>query len=354
MKEYSYTVLGLMSGTSLDGVDIAICSFREIKDKWEYDILYANTFVYDSEWKNRLKSAYSLGGRALIELDRVYGDYLAQIINFSITESNISPEIIASHGQTIFHSPEKRMTYQIGHGANIAIGTGLPVVCDFRSNDVALNGQGAPLVPIGDKLLFSNFESCLNLGGIANISFDFNNVRKAFDICPVNMALNELAGKLGLDYDNDGFNGGKGLVNYEMLKSLNKLNFYFEDTPKSLGYEWYERYFLPVLNEFNLTTYDKLATVYHHIAEQISAVVNNTKLNNVLVTGGGAHNKFLMETIASTLNAHIIVPDKIIIDYKEALIFAFLGLLRFHNRINTLASVTGATRDSAGGAIYMP
>lgn len=354
MTEYNYTVLGLMSGTSLDGVDIALCSFREKKDSWDIELKYAKTYPYETEWKEKLKNAYNLSGRELMELDRIYGDYLADIINNAISESHIYPEIIASHGQTIFHSPERRMTCQIGHGANISTGTHLPVICDFRSADVALGGQGAPLVPIGDKLLFRDFESCLNLGGFSNISFDLNGQRKAFDICPVNMALNELMSHFGLEYDEDGFNGRKGNVNEKLLTQLNALDYYHNEIPKSLGYEWYEKIFNPLIKKSQISINDTLSTVYYHIAVQISSVLNRNRLSNVLITGGGAHNKFLIELIGSMTATKLILPDKNIIDFKEAIIFAFLGLLRFQNRINTLASVTGAQRDSIGGAIFMP
>jgi anhydro-N-acetylmuramic acid kinase len=354
MTEYQFTVLGLMSGTSLDGVDIAICSFREKKEGWNYDILFTRTYPYDKEWKSKLKCAYNIGGRELMGLDRIYGDYLAVVINSAVTEYGTIPDLIASHGHTIFHSPENRMTCQIGHGGNISAGTRLPVVCDFRSTDVSLGGQGAPLVPIGDKLLFSEFNSCLNLGGFANISFDINGQRRAFDISPVNIVLNELAGQLGFEYDDEGSNGQKGVENEIILEQLNSLEFYHRELPKSLGYEWYEINFLPLLSATNISIYDKLATVYKHISEQISKVLNHYELKDVLVTGGGTHNKYLIDLVSSLAKAKLIIPDLKVIDYKEAIIFAFLGLLRFQNRINILASVTGAERDSIGGAIYMP
>lgn len=354
MTEYRYTVLGLMSGTSLDGIDIAICSFRETKETWDYEIHFTKTYSYNELWRNTLRDAYNLNGRQLMELDRAYGDYLAEVINLSVAESNIMPDFIASHGQTIFHSPDRRMTCQIGHGANIAVGARIPVISDFRSADVALGGQGAPLVPVGDKFLFNQFQSCLNLGGFSNISFDINDQRKAFDICPVNMILNELSSQLGLDFDKDGLNGRKGKPNPDLSAQLDNLGYYHDYMPKSLGFEWYERNFRPLIVGSELSVYDQLATVYNHIANQICSVFKKYGIANTLVTGGGAHNSFLIELIRKNSSTQIILPDQRIIDFKEAIIFAFLGLLRFMNRINTLASVTGAERDSIGGAIYMP
>jgi anhydro-N-acetylmuramic acid kinase len=353
MSNSAYTVLGLMSGTSLDGVDIAICNFRQDTVEWKYEIIYAKTFSYNSQWFNRLKNACNLNGRELIILDREYGDYLARLIKNAIDESKITPEIIASHGHTIFHTPADRLTFQIGLGANIAAGTGLPVVSDFRSIDMALGGQGAPLVPIGDKILFSGYDSCLNIGGFANISFDIAGIRKAFDICPVNIILNEFAGKFGKEYDCDGTMGRKGKIDNELLINLNNLNYYHTELPKSLGREWIEEIFYPLLDSYSSTIEAKLHTIYCHIAYQIADVFKKYNIKTVLVTGGGAYNKFLIESILSISKINLTIPDKLTIEFKEALIFAFLGLLRYQNTLNTLASVTGARRNSVGGAIYM-
>jgi anhydro-N-acetylmuramic acid kinase len=354
MVEFSYRVLGLMSGTSLDGVDIAICSFYEKKDIWNFQIQFVKTYPYDKNWKEKLKNAYKANGRELMELDRAYGDFLSEIIKNAISESGIMPDMVASHGQTIYHSPEKRMTCQIGHGANIAIGSNLPVISDFRSTDVALGGQGAPLVPFGDRMLFHEFHSCLNLGGFSNISFEVNQQRCAFDICPVNIIINDLVGRMGYEYDEDGINGSKGTLNEKLLSDLDELMYYKQEFPKSLGYEWVESQFLPVINNCDIYLNDKLTTVYYHIANQIGSVFNTYKLQNCLVTGGGAHNNYLIKLLESKTQTKIIIPDKNLVDFKEAIIFAFLGLQRFMNRINTFASVTGAVRDSIGGSIYMP
>jgi anhydro-N-acetylmuramic acid kinase len=353
MSNTAQTVLGLMSGTSLDGVDLAICSFHEDISGWKYKVLFAKTFQYDNQWVTKLKNANSLNGRELIELDREYGDLLAQLVNAAIKECKIIPDIISSHGHTIFHTPSKRLTFQIGHGANIAAGTGLNVVCDFRTTDVALGGQGAPLVPLGDKLLFSDYDSCLNIGGFANISFDIKGVRKAFDICPVNIILNELAGKYDKKFDEDGLLGSKGKVDNALLERLNNLEYYSHELPKSLGREWIDETFLPVIDSNLFSLDDKFRTIYQHIAIQMSMVFEEYKIKSALISGGGAYNKFLIKCISAISHTELIIPDKLTIEFKEALIFAFLGLLRYRNSVNTIASVTGAKKDSTGGAIYL-
>jgi anhydro-N-acetylmuramic acid kinase len=258
--------------------------------------------------------------------------------------------LIASHGHTIFHQPEKGFTFQLGNGASIAAETGIPTVADFRTGDVALGGQGAPLVPVGDKLLFSDYESCLNLGGFANISFDQHGKRIAFDICPVNFILNDLAQKSGWPYDTGGELGRSGNMNRELLEQLNQLAFYRQSPPKSLGREWMNHYFMPLMAADEIPLNDQLRTAYEHIAIQIS---NASPVHGkMLVTGGGAFNTFLIERLKHHLKCEIVIPHAEIIQFKEALVFAFLGLLRFMGEINCYASVTGARRDSSAGVTY--
>jgi anhydro-N-acetylmuramic acid kinase len=252
----------------------------------------------------------------------------------------------------VYHVPSMGYNMQIGHGANISAGTGLPVVCDFRSADIALGGQGAPLVPIGDKLLFGEYDACLNLGGFANISFDMNGLRRAFDICPVNIILNRYANSVNMPYDEDGLIGRKGNINQSLFNKLNNLAYYKLGFPKSLSREWLDEAFISEIVSVECSEPDKLHTIYHHIEQQIKNVIEQYKLNKILVSGGGAYNKFLLELIKKNTNSQIILPDKKTIEFKEALVFAFLGLLRYLNRINCLASVTGASKDSSGGTIY--
>ena len=345
-------VIGMMSGTSLDGLDLASCSFCRSENGWEFKIETAETIEYTQVWTERLRTAHLLTGEELIKLDRDYGSFLGIEASAFITRHKAKADLISSHGHTVFHRPEKGYTLQIGHGAYIAATTKFPVISDFRSSDVALGGQGAPLVPIGDKLLFGKYYACLNLGGFANISFENNGTLKAGDLCPVNIVLNHLAQKEGFQYDEDGRMGEKGIINQELLNSLNKLEFYTQPFPRSLGREWVEGYIFSLLQKFPDTTINHLRTFYEHIAVQIAPFINPG--NKVLVTGGGAFNRFLIERINASTHAMLEIPSDQLIKYKEALIFAFIGLLRWKGEINCLKTVTGANYDSSSGAMYMP
>lgn len=342
--------IGVMSGTSLDGLDIAAVEFSVADGKWTYELVDAKTIHYSSEWENSLTNAKKLVAEELVELDFKYGKYIGEEVVAFVQKSSFAPEIIASHGHTVFHQPEKGFTLQIGHGAAIAARTGINTICDFRSQDVALGGQGAPLVPVGDRLLFSDFDYCLNLGGFANISFDQGSSRTAFDICPVNIVLNEFAGKFGQPFDEGGKLGKQGKLIPELLNQLNTLPFYHTNGPKSLGSEWVDDVFLPLLNFQTASEYDIIRTVYEHIAIQIAKVVSNK--GKMLVTGGGAFNTFLMELIQTRTTTKLIIPEKKLIEFKEAIVFAFLGVLRAYNINNCLASVTGAEHDHCSGVIY--
>ncbi|SFC53121.1 anhydro-N-acetylmuramic acid kinase [Flexibacter flexilis DSM 6793] len=351
-----------MSGTSLDGLDIAFCQFSETNSQ-RFEILYAQTAPYSAAWQARLKALPQSDAFTFALTDREFGAYLGQAIKRFCQKYEVKPQFVASHGHTIFHQPAKALTVQIGHGAAIAAACGLPVVCDFRSLDVALGGQGAPLVPIGDALLFGQYTFCLNLGGIANISFQQHSTNKriAFDICPVNMVLNAWAERLGKAYDKDGLWAAEGQVNADLLAKLNALDFYKKSYPKSLGREWVETTVLPLLEAANLSEKDILATCSAHIAEQIAAVIKaadvlpTTSPKTVLVTGGGTFNKHLISQLQEKLTdtAQVIVPNEKLINYKEALIFAFLGKLRAEEKVNCLRSVTGASADNIGGAVYL-
>ncbi len=340
-------ILGLMSGTSLDGIDLAFCDI----DENDYQILAAETVPYSEEWRQRLStlekaSAYEYA-LAHVELGHLFG----QRIN-AFLQGKERPEAIASHGHTIFHQPHLGLTTQIGDGDAIAAETGLPVVFNFRTLDVALGGQGAPLVPIGDELLFGEYDACLNLGGIANISYCADGKRVAYDICPCNMALNRLSARLGLPYDPQGENARKGNSHSCLMTRLNDLSYYSESGPKSLGKEWFVGQFWPKVEASGLGVEDALATVTSHIALQIARVLERQRITTLLVTGGGAFNSYLLELVNEYYPAvAITVPDPLIINYKEALVFALLGYLRLKGKVNTLASVTGAKIDSIGGNI---
>ena len=346
------TGLGLMSGTSLDGLDMALCTFRQEKNRWIYEMISTKTVSYPDSLSRQLTEAHKYSGLMLTKLDREYGRWLGNKAAQFIEEHDILPSFLASHGHTVFHQPENRITLQIGSGAEILSVTGITTITDFRSVDIALGGQGAPLVPAGDYLLFSDYEFCLNLGGIANISYIDDNKRLAWDICPANMALNFITGKINMKMDRDGIEGKKGSVNKQLLEELNGLEFYETIPPKSLGREWFEEKFLEILINHPTSWHDKLRTVYEHISLMIASACSSHPEGRLLVTGGGAHNIFLIERIKHHSKHNIIIPVKDIINFKEALIFAFLGLLRLENKVNCLASVTGSRKDSIGGSVY--
>ena len=341
-------ILGLMSGTSLDGVDLALCDMDESR----YAILAAQTVPYSDEWRRRLSVLENCTALEYAKANIELGHYFGQIISHFLNDVKIPVDAIASHGHTIFHQPSIGLTTQIGDGDAIAAETGLPVVSNFRTLDVALGGQGAPLVPIGDELLFGDYDACLNLGGIANISYRSAGKRVAYDICPCNMAFNRLANRLGQDYDPDGENARKGTVDQELKRALDSIGYYSLAAPKSLGKEWFVSSFWPMIEASSLPTGDLLATVSAHVAGQIASVLRRHGVGSLLVTGGGAFNTFLIETIGLLApEVKITVPDELIVNYKEALIFALLGYLRINRRVNTLKSVTGARCNSIGGTL---
>lgn len=341
-------VLGIMSGTSLDGLDLALVDFNE-RDPARFAFLATATYPYEAEWEERLRRAYEATARQLARLDADFGLYIGRSVNRFLEETGAPrPDLIASHGQTIFHEPDRHYTCQIGSGPHIAAATGLPVIYDFRRQDVALGGQGAPLVPIGDKMLFSQYDYCLNIGGFANISFDDDQgLRRAFDTGPANIVLNYLARRLGKPYDEGGRIARRGQLIPALLEQLDDLPYYREAKPKSLGWEFVESSILPLLDRAEAPVEDLLHTFVHHIARQIARFVKPG--STVLVTGGGAYNDFLIHTIEHYSRARIVVPEARLIDFKEALVFALLGYLRARNRINILASVTGACCDHSAG-----
>jgi anhydro-N-acetylmuramic acid kinase len=343
-----------MSGTSLDGLDMALCRFTKREDAtWHYDILKCATADLGDELRRRLAAADTLSGLDLMLLDRDFAAFSARQVNRFLDGTGIRPDFIASHGQTVFHQPDKGLTVQIGSGAAIAALTGITTVCDFRTTDVALGGQGAPLVPIGDKLLFGSYEACLNLGGFSNISFDVNGVRKAFDISPCNMLLNRLAQKMELPFDKDGMNARDGYIYRPLLDQLNRLTFYQEEGAKSLGKEWFDAEVWPLFEQSELCVTDQLRTAVEHITTQITNILNHHKIKSVLVSGGGAKNLFLMDRIRLFApDTMVVIPQENVVDFKEAILFAFLGLLRLNGEANCLASVTGAAADCCGGAVY--
>ncbi|MBQ3740680.1 MAG: anhydro-N-acetylmuramic acid kinase [Bacteroidales bacterium] len=344
--------IGVMSGTSLDGLDLAWCSFEKDNSGWRYRIEKACTIPYESAFRERLSNATLLSALDYAQLNVDLGTMIADNINEWIGHEG-KPDFIASHGHTVFHQPAQGLTTQIGSGAVIAARTGITTVCDFRTLDVALGGQGAPLVPIGDALLFGQYDACLNLGGFCNISFQNEDRRVAFDISPCNMAMNRIANLLGKPYDEDGNIARNGQSIPELLLQLNQLEYYNQSYPKSLGKEWFEQQFLPLLHDFEKhhSAADTLHTLVLHISEQIARIIPSAA-KTLLATGGGALNKFLIQKIQERWGGEIIVPDTLTVNFKEALVFAFLGMLRLLGEKNCLASVTGAKQDNCGGSVY--
>lgn len=340
--------IGLMSGTSLDGLDICFARFEKSEQVWSFEILKSETIPYPDSWENKLRNAIYLSAEELLELHSEYGFYLGRQVQEFIQKNKLSHiDLISSHGHTVFHQPQKKFTLQIGDGRAIKLETGIPVVYDFRSQDVLLGGNGAPLVPIGDELLFSQYDACLNLGGFSNISLKANGKRIAFDIAPVNIVLNRLAQQFNKSFDENGELAGKGKINTSILNILNSLDFYKHSRPKSLGIEWCNTYIFPLIE--NIEYIDFMATFTEHISQQISRVINENNLKNILFTGGGTYNSFLIEKIREKTRAEIIIPEPDIIDYKEALIFAFMGVLRLNNEINVFSSATGSSKDHCSG-----
>lgn len=349
-----YTVLGIMSGTSLDGVDLALCTFEEQTKGWNFNILRAKTFAYSDEWKKRLTALPSSGSEAYNQADREYGTYLGNLASEFIKLEAVKPQLIASHGHTIFHNPNKGFSAQLGYGGAIAAKTKTTTISDFRSMDIILGGQGAPLVPIGDELLFQQYDQCLNLGGFANISYRVDGIRLAGDISVCNFILNNLAANNGQLYDKDGALAAKGKLIPSLLEKLNSLPFYNSSFPRSLGREWVEKNIFP---QIDLSTYcveDLLATFTEHIAIKISGVINNAPGKRILATGGGVYNNFLIERIRYYLinDKKLETGSPQIVEYKEAMIFAFLGILRLLGKTNVLCSVTGSQRNHCAGAIF--
>jgi anhydro-N-acetylmuramic acid kinase len=342
-------VIGLMSGTSLDGLDIVYVKFN-LNNLKNYKIINAQTTDYSNECRNHLKNAFHYTADELMKLDAGYGQFLAEQINMFIKKNKIDKiDLIASHGQTIFHRPELGYTTQIGSGAQINTITKIKTICDFRTQDVALGGQGAPLVPIGDQLLFSEYDYCLNIGGFANISYQNNNKRYAYDICPANIVLNHYINQIGKEYDEGGKLAKTGKIKPDLLNELNSLSFYNENHAKSLGWEFVVDTIVPIIDKYSLQIEDVLHTFVEHIAVQIS---NKTNSGKMLITGGGAYHQYMIERIEKIGNTQVVIPDNITIDFKEALIFALLGLLKDANKINILSSVTGSKFDHSSGIIY--
>ena len=364
MKQEEYNVLGMMSGTSLDGLDMACCRFWKEEGKWKYEIKKATTISYSGDQRNKLSTAINMDPMDLFKVHHRYGEWLGKTAKEFLDTHKLKVDFISSHGHTIHHRPEEGYTFQAGDGAELAKHSGQTVICDFRTEDVKQGGQGAPLVPIGDQLLFSEFDFCLNLGGISNISFEKDGKRIAYDIGIANMLLNPLAQKAGLEFDPDGAYARQGKPNKPLLDALNQLEYYNLPYPKSTGYEWFAKDVWPLVETFDDCPENLLHTAVHHIAEQISVAIESTLRRHrqpstvnrqLMIAGGGAKNSFLIDCLQKKLGSSIqvIVPDAKLIDYKEALVFALMGVLKMEGEVNVLASVTGGAKDLCSGEEFI-
>ncbi len=350
-----YKVIGLMSGTSLDGLDLVYCKIKCGKKSKKFEILSATTKKYSANWKRKLSSAHTLTAAQLFSLDHLYGQYVGRAILDFIKDNKIKDvDFIASHGHTVFHQPGNGFTYQIGNGQTIHEVSGLPVVSDFRSLDVIRGGEGAPLVPIGDQYFFSEYDVCLNLGGIANLSMERKGKRVAFDFCFANMGLNYLAAKAGKEFDKEGALASVGVVNEIMLKRLEAVYRPLRKKRPSLGREGFEKSIKSILNNAAIPLSNRMRTFCESIAiETVNAIPAKKSKTKLLVTGGGAFNSFLIQKIKERLKnkVEVVIPRKQVIEFKEAVVFALLGVLRVRSEVNCLKSVTGAKSDSSGGVM---
>lgn len=351
-----------MSGSSLDGLDICFVEFNETAGKWSYEIKCAACIEYGNDWTQKLKDAVNLPAQEYQLLHADYGHHLGKMVNEFIDEFQLHHKVnlISSHGHTTFHFPGKKMTHQLGDGAAIAAEIQLPVVSDLRSMDIAFGGQGAPIVPLGEKLLFPDYRYFLNIGGIANISIKENDGIIAFDICAANRVLNMLALEKNKSYDEDGNMASSGIVHEALLKELNEQEYYSLSHPKSLANSFGTDIIYPMIKKYELSTEDSLCTYVEHITFQIKNSLqpffSNTEMQQLMITGGGAFNKFLIERISKYLrkiNFEIYIPEDDVVIYKEALIMALLGVLRWREQYTVLSSVTGAARNSIGGALWL-
>ena len=350
-----------MSGSSMDGLDIAYCSIEETGGKWSFVIHQAECIEFDEHWKNTLRQVNSYTAIELLRAHTAFGHWMGAAINLFIERNQLQHKVhlIASHGHTVFHDPQHQMTFQIGDGAAIAAITKLPVVSDLRNMDMALGGQGAPIVPIGEKLFWNEYPYFLNIGGICNITIAHGTQQLGFDVCPANRVLNLLAGELGNEFDQFGEAAASGHLNRTLLDELNRLDYYQQANPKSLSNEYGVNVVFALIQRFDIPVQDKLHTMCVHIAQQIGIAITpyiQSTASTMLITGGGAFNSFLIQTIKNELEllqVDVVIPDAELVSYKEALVMALIGVLRWREEENVMSSVTGAARNSVGGALWM-
>lgn len=357
-----------MSGSSLDGLDIAFVSFEKQGSQWQFEIVAADCIAYSNEWQQKLRKATALSAKEYLALHAAFGKLCGDVVNDFIKQHNLAHQVqlICSHGHTVFHHPESGFTAQLGDGATIAALTGINTVSDLRAMDIALGGQGAPIVPIGESLLFPATKAFLNLGGIANLSLHTTDAIIAYDICPANRVLNALVARLDLSYDNGGAMAKSGFVRDEVLAKLNALPYYSQPFPKSLDNGFGLNVVLPILQNANLSVQDALRTMVEHICIQISrnllrlgnrfAMTAQNSPHQLMICGGGAFNTFLVQRLNELIAIggwQVVVPEANIVNNKEALIMALLAVLRWREEATCLPETTGAARASIGGAVWI-
>lgn len=342
-----------MSGSSLDGLDIALCEFHQESERnLEWKIVSAQTVAFSEAMKQDLISAPHASVEQLFTLDQKLAVFIATEVKKLCDEHHFEADYIASHGHTVLHQPEKGFSLQIGSGQTISAVAKVPTIANFRNKDIALGGQGAPLVPVGDEGLFGEYDACLNLGGIANITLLNQEQLMAWDICPFNQPLNFLAQKCGKEFDESGEMAKSGKLNSALLKELKKMSYFQKTPPKSLANEWIKENYIPVLSAANVAVEDQLRTVVAHLVDEIAGVINQYSVRNVLISGGGAFNSFFVEQLSAATLADISVPNDEIVNFKEALLFAYLGFLKVNNLENVYSSVTGSIKNSSSGDIF--
>ena len=353
-----YNIVGVMSGTSMDGLDIAHCTLEEQEEgKWSYSINAATTISYGEKWRLRLSKLRHQNSMIFHKTDRYYGQFIGENIKQFLTDNKLEADLVSSHGHTVFHQPENNITVQIGDGNSIYAYTGIPTVTNFRALDVIMGGEGAPLVGVADQMLFGEYAMCLNLGGFANISSDINGNRVAYDVGPCNIVLNRIAREFDQEYDKDGEIAERGAIDYDLLSDLNEIEFYSYEPPKSLGREWISTNFWSHVRNSVAKKEDKMKTLVDHIAQQVGNNVEDLcggepAGKRLLITGGGAFNNTLISHIKTHTEAEVVVPDAMLVDYKEALAFALLGILRVQNKTNVYKVATGAKESTVSGSLY--
>ncbi|XP_064473646.1 anhydro-N-acetylmuramic acid kinase-like [Ornithodoros turicata] len=365
-----YEVIGVMSGSSLDGLDIIYTRFSlTSSDCWEYNIQHCTCYNYSPTWIDKLKHATSTSALEYQLLNTEYGRYIGEYVLRFIRENRLDGKVhlIACHGHTVFHLPSQLTTSTLGDGATVAAVTGLPVVSDLRSMDVALGGQGSPIALTAERKLFGNeYQFFLNIGGMACLTYAGKNYSDSFavDVCPANQLLNLLANREGRAFDRSGEMAKSGKVSTRLLKDLDDFDYYKKSFPKSLGVDFGPEILYPLIQAHDLSTADALQTFTEHICNQVAEVIRLVERtvkdglpqsSKMLVTGGGARNLFLVDRLTERLKEFritVVVPNDELVKFKEALVTSVIGVQRLRGEENFIGEVSGASRSSIGGAFW--